>query len=130
MANGDWGIEETGVAVRGEPTIEIGVIGPLEMFSDNRDFPTLLARLVGLLDALSEPRLCGVEREDVEREREEMVRRRGPTLLVGLSAPGVSGVVGLGEVDVVRDAAVPGVSSSSVHCKCRMTDFVAHWSIH
>ena len=57
--------------------METGVIGPVEMFNDNRDFPTLLARLVGLFDAMSEPRLCGVESEEVERDREEIVRRRG-----------------------------------------------------
>ena len=108
--------------------METGVIGPVEMFNDNRDFPTLLARLVGLFDAMSEPRLCGVESEEVERDREEIVRRRGAG--PGLSALGVSGVVGLVESVVLeaREAAVPGASSSSFHCKCKMTDLVAHYS--
>lgn len=65
-----------------------------------------------------------MEREDVERESEDTVRMRGAG--PGLSAPpGVSGVAGLVESEA-REAAVVGASSSSVHWRWRMTDFVAH----
>ena len=61
---------------------------------------------------------------DSEREREDTVRSRGAG--PGLSAPGVRGVVGRVDSAEASDAAVAGGSSSSVHWRWRMTDFVAH----
>ena len=57
----------------------------------------------------------GVLREDVLRERAEMVRGR-----MEVEAPNAEGG---GEV-----ALVGAGSSASVHCRCRMTDLVAHCS--
>ena len=57
-ANGDWPSEETGVPVRGEPVMETGVMGPLEMLRDRRPF-ALPGRASGLFDVdedRSEPR--------------------------------------------------------------------------
>ncbi len=92
--------------MRGEPVIDMGVIGPVEMLSERRPFAFVLVPR-GLLAEMREPRRCGVASEDVERESEEMVRRAG-----GLSAPGVRGRIESGDMS---DPAAFGVSSSSVH---------------
>lgn len=113
--------------MRGDPIIDVGVIGPLEMLSDRRPLgPVREDAGLLLVELASDCRRCGVESDEAERESEEMVR--GRAMAPGLSAPGVSGVVGLVASWEVREAAVAGVaSSSSCHCKCRMTDFVAHY---
>ena len=105
--------------------MDTGVMGPVEVFNERRLFAPESIKL-GLLDVeLARDCLrCGVDSEEADRDREETVRGRASAL--GLRALGVRGVVGLCESGDAREAAVAGVSSSSVHCRCKMTDFVAH----
>ena len=49
IANGD---PETGVPTRGEPSSDVGVKGPVEVFNDKRPLgPALPGKAVGLFDA-------------------------------------------------------------------------------
>lgn len=99
----------------------MGVDG-CEMFKDKRPFIALVA-VNELCERARELRRPGVANE-VERESEETVRGAGlgvnpredfPTTSCGLSNSG--------------PLPVPfGFVSSSVHCRCRMMDFVAHYA--
>ena len=81
-----------GVPVRGEPRPDTGVMGPLEMLRERRPLAMLPDIPRGLFELRMEPRRWGVEMDEVERDKEELVRRRGAG--PGLSALGVTGVVG------------------------------------
>ena len=59
-AKGDCPVADMGVPTRGEPIIDTGVMGPLEMLSESRAFAlTLPGKPVGLFEAepMREPRL-------------------------------------------------------------------------
>jgi hypothetical protein len=68
-------------------------------------------------DAASEDRREGVATEDVERVRLDIVRVRKR----GDCRPTDDGVLGL-----VGSPVTAGLASPSVHCKCKITDLVAH----
>lgn len=93
-------------------------------------------RPFGALGALTDiPRVdcrrCGVTSDDVDLESDASPRGRGSVVLRTRLDGGV------GEVNrvllLVGDARLPSIGecfpSSSVHCKWRITDFVAHWQI-
>lgn len=121
-------VVDTGVPVLGEGLRGVlGVLG-LATFNDRRPFrPNSSAAgeiASGLFVNERVLRRCGVEMDEVERESDGMVPGRGA---LGLSPPGVEGVVGLAASWEAAPALVAGNPSSSVHCKCRITDFVAHY---
>jgi hypothetical protein len=108
-----------GVPVRGEGLIRPGVVGVRG--------PLILRRPLAMDDeddgAIREGRRCGVEIDDVERASDDTVRVRGSWLM---ELPAETG-----DWAVRAGAAMgTGLSSPSCHCKCRMTDFVAHWGRH
>ena len=99
------------------------------MFSESRPLSPADAPPVELYVLAIELRRPGVvydvDRARDDRDNEDTVRGTWAGL-----KPGVCGVMGLvicwGLSKVPLE---PGrFSSSSVHCRCRMTDLVAHWS--
>lgn len=104
---------EVGVSVR-----DTGLSGPAVVDvreKDARLFPAE-PRVEVFSDALR-----GVLIDDVDRAKVEVVR--GRVAEVGAVSPlGVAGELGSGTV-----GGGTGISSPSVHCRCRITDFVAHF---
>jgi hypothetical protein len=75
--------------------------------------------LVAETGVASDCRLDGDATEDVERVRLDIVRVRK-----GDCRPADDGVLGL-----VGSPLTGGLASPSVHCRCKMTDLVAHCQI-
>jgi hypothetical protein len=74
--------------------------------------------LVPAAGVTSDCRRAGVATEDVERVRLDIVRVR----TTGGGGAADSSVLGL-----VDSPATVGLASPSVHCKCKITDLVAHF---
>lgn len=122
---------DMGDGLTDEPNPELKlVLMPAPILSERRllaaDVPNGL-RMAG--DAAAESVLRREVTEDVERERVSVIPGRRA---VGLMLTG-----GVGDLDLAVDAprsgkagafAVDGSLSSSVHFRCRMMDFVAHYS--
>ena len=119
---------DTGVPILGDGlTGVIGVCGEVApILSDN--LPLRLTPDVELPSGdftlpARESLRCGVAREEVDRARVGEM----PVRTLGLSVLGVRGDADReGSVEVPAVAAGCAESSSSVHWRCRMTDFVAH----
>lgn len=118
---GDNGVPERG---EGESSEDKGVTG---VARERRPF--------GALVVLTEmPRLdCrrwGVASDDVDLESGGSARERGSVVLRARlgGGGGEDNRTWLPIGDITLPTVGEGFSSSSVHCKWRMTDFVAHWA--
>lgn len=110
IGNGD----AKGVPTRGEGLM--GVIGVRGVTMLNRPFVTDDPPLDGVI---RDDRRCGVESEEVERVRDEIVRVRGGSGLILLW------LVETGDC-AVKAGAMMGSVPPSCHCKWMITDLVAH----
>lgn len=112
---------EFGVPARGE--IGPGVVGVRGLLMLNRPLVTIEEPEPDT-EVAREGRLGGVPTDEVERARVEVVRLRRAD--GGWRPLAESGVLGLEAVRFSKFAS--GLSSPSVHCKCKIMDLVAHYN--
>lgn len=118
------GNAEFGVLARGEMGPGPGVVGVRGLLMLNRPLAPI-EDPEPETEVAREGRLGGVPTDEVERAKVEVVRLRKAD--EGWRPVADSGVFGL--EPVVASKFASGLSSPSVHCKCKMMDLVAHYHV-
>lgn len=116
------GKTELGVPTRGD--MGPGVVGVRGLLMLNRSLAPI-EDLEPETEVTREGRLGGVPTDEVERARIEVVRLRKTD--EGWRPLAESGVLGL--EPIITSNFDSGLSSPSVHCKCKMMDLVAHYTV-